>query len=201
MISAYVVGYGRNQITRVLNGQGIKVSHGSISNIINAYKRKHEQPSQLQPSSLTQQQSSQPQVFQFQGPPSDASISTGIDMNNTGSPSSAAPRDGGPLSHLLNEDPDSNSDPIVADDCQETRENIGDIDILPTKLEPFPSEDLETEMSKQAINQDDVDSQNAAPEEEERGLEQPRPRSSLSDPENPPVDQDWDPDESYQTRF
>ena len=54
------------------------------------------------------------------------------------SPSSTVPRDGGPLSHLLT---DSNSDPIVA----ETWENIGDIDILPTKLEPFPSEDLETE--------------------------------------------------------
>src|SRR5215469_9090598 len=109
VISAYVVGYGRNQITRVLNGQGIKVSHGSISNIINAYKRKHEQPSQLQPSSPPEQQSSQPQVFQFQGPPSDTSISTGIDMNNTGSPSSTAPRYSGvgkviTVTDLLNED-------------------------------------------------------------------------------------------------
>ena len=31
--------------------------------------------------------------------------------------------------------------------------------------------------------------------------QQPRTRFPLSDPENPPVDQDWDPDESYQTRF
>src|SRR5262249_37147625 len=116
-----------------------------------------------------------------------------VDMNSMSSPFSTAPRDGGPLSHFLNEDPD----PIVA----ETWENIGDIDILPTKVEPFPSEDLETEMSKQAINQDNVDSQNGAPEEEERGFEQPRPLSSLSDPENSSIDQDWNPDESYQTRF
>jgi hypothetical protein len=39
-----VAGHGRNQITRELHEQGIKVSHGSISNFINAYKRKHEQP-------------------------------------------------------------------------------------------------------------------------------------------------------------
>jgi hypothetical protein len=43
VISAYVAGHGRNQITRELHEQGIKVSHGSISNFINAYKRKHEQ--------------------------------------------------------------------------------------------------------------------------------------------------------------
>ena len=73
VIAAYMAGHGRNQITRDLHGLGIKVSHGSISNIINAYKRKHEQSLQLQPSSPLQQQSSQPQVFQFQGPPSDAS--------------------------------------------------------------------------------------------------------------------------------
>src|SRR5215831_21174994 len=104
VISAYLAGHGRNQITRDLNEQGIKISHGSVSNFINAYKRQDEQTSQ-----------------------SDAS--TSVDMNT--SPSSTAPRDGGPLSHLF-EDPDSNSDPIVA----ETWENI---DILPTKVEPFPS--------------------------------------------------------------
>ena len=88
VISAYLTGKGRNQITRELHEQGVRVSHGSISNIIGAYKRKHEQP-------------------QVSLESSDAS--TGVDMN-----SSTAPRDGGPLSHLLNEDPDSNSDPFVA---------------------------------------------------------------------------------------
>src|ERR1700739_2272446 len=44
IISAHLAGHGRNQIDRELSEQGIKVSHGSISNFINAYKRKHEQP-------------------------------------------------------------------------------------------------------------------------------------------------------------
>jgi hypothetical protein len=48
VIAAYLAGHGRNQITREMHGLGIKVSHGSISNFINAYKRKHEQPSQPQ---------------------------------------------------------------------------------------------------------------------------------------------------------
>src|SRR5215471_7991002 len=145
VISAYLTGKGRNQITRELHEQGVRISHGSISNIIRAYKRKHEQPSQSQVS------------------PESSDASTGVDMNNMSSPSSTVMRDGGPLSYLLNEDSDSNSDPIVSGDCHETRENIDDIDILPTKLKPFPSEDFETEMSKQvnietnAINQDHVD--------------------------------------------
>jgi hypothetical protein len=45
VVAAYLAGKGRNQIERELHGQGIKVSHGSISNIINAYKCKHEQSS------------------------------------------------------------------------------------------------------------------------------------------------------------
>jgi len=47
VISAYLAGKGRNQIDRELREKGIKVSHGSISNIINTYKRKHEQPLQI----------------------------------------------------------------------------------------------------------------------------------------------------------
>ena len=68
VLAAYLAGKGRNQITRELNKQGIKVSHGSISNIINAYKR-NSQP-QICPESRT----------------SNAGISTGVDINNTGSP-------------------------------------------------------------------------------------------------------------------
>ena len=64
VISVYLAGHGRNQITRDLNGQGIKISHGSVSNIINAYKHRHEQPSQ-------------PQICRA----ADTGISTGIDMN------------------------------------------------------------------------------------------------------------------------
>src|SRR5215510_13186116 len=50
VLSAYLAGHGRNQITRELHEQGVKVSHGSVSNIINAYKRQHEQQSQPLPS-------------------------------------------------------------------------------------------------------------------------------------------------------
>src|SRR5215469_17184499 len=53
IISAYLAGHGRNEITRQLHAQGIKVSHGSVSNIINAYKRQHEQKSQPLPSQQT----------------------------------------------------------------------------------------------------------------------------------------------------
>jgi hypothetical protein len=113
IISAHLAGKGRNQIDRELREQGIKVRHSSISNFINVYKRKHEQPSQPQvcPESRT----------------SNAGISTGVDINNTGSPllmtchgsgigqtaittttnsssNVVTLRDGGPLSHLLGED-------------------------------------------------------------------------------------------------
>lgn len=64
-----MAGHGRNQITRQLHEQGIKVSHGSVSNIIN--KLKHEQSSQLPPQPL----------------PPNAGISTGVPMDiGAGSP-------------------------------------------------------------------------------------------------------------------
>jgi len=44
IVAAYLAGKGRNQIDRELRKQGVKVSHGSISNFINTYKREHEQP-------------------------------------------------------------------------------------------------------------------------------------------------------------
>jgi len=72
VIAAYLAGHGRNQIDRELHEQGIKVSHGSISNIINAYKRKHEQPTQSNDNNTD--------------------ISTAISIKNIGSPSSTAPR-------------------------------------------------------------------------------------------------------------
>jgi len=48
VISAHLDGYGRNEIDRLMSEQGVKVSHGSISNIINAYKREHGQSQQSQ---------------------------------------------------------------------------------------------------------------------------------------------------------
>lgn len=71
IIEAHLAGHGRNQIDRELHEEGVKVSHGSISNIINAYKHEHEQP--LQPQS--------PQTLSPQ-PEADAGISTGVPMNN-----------------------------------------------------------------------------------------------------------------------
>jgi hypothetical protein len=64
VVAAYLAGKGRNQIDREFREKGIKVSHGSISNVINAYnKRKHEQPPQQD-------------------------VSTDADIDNTSSPSS-----------------------------------------------------------------------------------------------------------------
>jgi hypothetical protein len=129
IISAHLDGLGRNQITRALHEEGIKVSHGSVSNIIIKYKRQNEQSVQpdtqmnntsvvqpqqpLQPSQL-----SQSQISPRPSPPNDAGISAGIPINNIGSPSLTAsgrpgvrlatknntnvtPRDGGPLSLFI----------------------------------------------------------------------------------------------------
>jgi hypothetical protein len=43
VIAAYLADpkKGRNQITREMHEQGVQVSHGSVSNILNVYKRKH----------------------------------------------------------------------------------------------------------------------------------------------------------------
>jgi hypothetical protein len=60
IISAYLSGHGRNRIARDLYGQGIKISHGSITNIISAYKRKHQQQS---PSSQLQQLSQPKETY------------------------------------------------------------------------------------------------------------------------------------------
>jgi len=71
----------------------------------------------------------------------------------------------------------------------------------PTLEEPtFMSSEAQIDI-KPTTNYSHVNSQNAAPEEEEREFEQPQPRSLLPDPEDPPVTIDWDPDATYQTRF
>src|SRR5215469_15489037 len=54
VIGYHLAGHGRNRIDRLLSEQGVKVSHGSISNIIARYRREHEQPPQ--PQSIQQQQ-------------------------------------------------------------------------------------------------------------------------------------------------
>ena len=54
VISAYLRGHRRNQIVREFYEQGVKVSAGSVSNIINACSRKHEQPLQSDTSGAEQ---------------------------------------------------------------------------------------------------------------------------------------------------
>ena|SRR5215467_552464 len=90
IISMYLTGQGRNQITRTLNEQGMKISSGSVTNIINRHKCQHQETSQPRPSS------------------ENARISTGVPMNIPacsplldGIGKAAIHRDGGPFSHLL----------------------------------------------------------------------------------------------------
>jgi transcription initiation factor TFIID subunit TAF12 len=51
---------GRNQITKELHEQGIKISHGSVSNFINKYKSQHELEQQQQQFQSQPQQQEQP---------------------------------------------------------------------------------------------------------------------------------------------
>ncbi len=48
VVDFYLAGYGRNRIDRELHQQGVKVSHGSISNIINNYRRQQQPQQPLQ---------------------------------------------------------------------------------------------------------------------------------------------------------
>lgn len=150
--------------------------------VINAYEQKYEQPLQAQSQICS---NTAPDMNNVASPTSMTQVHSGVGQTNSSS-NVVTPRDGGPLLHFLNENPDSNS--VVVDDCQD----VGDIDILPTKLEPFPSRDPEMEIQvnigPDAINQD-VNSQN----------ETSRKEPTLPDSEDSPID--WDPDESYQTRF
>jgi hypothetical protein len=94
VLAKYLAGYGRNQIDRELRKEGAKISHGSISNIISAYKK-------------------------GQSLQSDVTISMGININNTDGSSllsgtelavttnskpDVIPKNGGPLSHFLGDD-------------------------------------------------------------------------------------------------
>jgi len=105
VISAYLTGKGRNQITRELHEQGVRVSHGSISNIIGAYKCKHEQPLQYDTSRIEQ-----------------ANITTNI----------VTPKDGGPLSNFLIENTTTNIDVNNLEQKDSVRTQEKDIDFVDT---------------------------------------------------------------------
>lgn len=118
VLSAYLDGHGRNQITRELHEQGIKISHGSVSDFINAYKRKHEQP----PSPPEQQASS-------------GSNNAGIGessplFSGKGKATSVTPRDGGPLTHFF-----SSKD---EDTMTTVPDSISSADGSPAPLKPEP---------------------------------------------------------------
>ena len=75
---------GRNEIARLINGQGLHISEGSVGNIIRAYRKCEDGISGVQ--SLQYGVVPNPEVVT-------SLASTGIDMNNTdGSPSSTARR-------------------------------------------------------------------------------------------------------------
>jgi hypothetical protein len=191
VISAYLTGKGRNQITRELHEQGVRVSHGSISNIIGAYKRKHEQPLQ-----------------------SDRNDHSGIEQANI------TPKDGGPLLNL-NEDIDSTNVNMNNFEQKYfvQKQEQEDIDFADTpypedeKFDGLEGEryftyninqdpNIEPNTNDKHINQN-VTTEDETIEEEEREFRQSRPqlRSSLPNSKNPPVEMDWDSDEIWKRRF
>lgn len=101
IIQLHLAGHGRNSIDRELRAEGVRVSHGSISNIITKYKK-----------SLQPVYSSEPQPEQ-----QSSSINSATPINKSGSSTLETPgRHGieladsviaGPLSHLLKVNPDS----------------------------------------------------------------------------------------------
>ena len=163
----------RNQITREMHGLGIKVSHGSISNIINMYKRKHEQPSQPQicPESRT----------------SNAGISTGVDINNTGSTllmtfhgsgtgqavtntnnsnsNVVTPRNGAPLSHLLGEDTSTDEEEIISVSVTPYSNSPSPVVpvLTPPKQEPFPEPKSKDLFIKDPDSQDVLEEESEEP--------------------------------------
>jgi hypothetical protein len=231
IISAYLAGgQGRNQITRDLNGQGLRVSHGSVSNIISAYKRKQspqqQQSSQLQPSPPQKQQEAQ--ETPVGGSSTTLNIMHAI-IADTGHAPSFNPGDGlkpepdpkiggpAPLS-LLNKiiNPTAISAPIATTSANnsapiETDEDIPDSHSQPPAFPDFQERKPERPSSKwkNQIDIGDIDythHANAKTEEIEEVTtteeSEVKIRSGLSDSEdNEPIADDWDPDQEYRTRF
>jgi hypothetical protein len=159
VLSAYLAGHGRNQITRDMHGLGIKVSHVSISNIINAYKRKHEQPSQSQicPESRT----------------SNAGISTGVGSGtgqavtttNNSNSNVVTPRNGAPLSHLLGEDTSTDEEEIISVSVTPYSNSPSPVVpvLTPPKQEPFPEPKSKDLFIKDPDSQDVLEEESEEP--------------------------------------
>ncbi|MFZ0223268.1 MAG: hypothetical protein WAM42_16415, partial [Candidatus Nitrosopolaris sp.] len=185
VIQMHTEGRGRNEIARLINGQGLHISEGSVGNIIRAYRKCEDGISGVR--SLQYGVVPNPEVVT-------SLASTGIDMNNTdGSPSSTArrysgvgkgidtnsssvtPRDGSPLLRFLRPDTDVN-------------------------FTTPSSESLEAQESDASVM--NVNSQNETIEEEEfEQYHQSEPALPNSEDPSIVLGIDWDSDQVWERRF
>jgi hypothetical protein len=205
-------------VDRELNGDGIKVSHGSISNIINAYKRKHEQSPQLQPSPPQKQQEQE-----TTSSPTTLNIVHAI-IGDTGSPSSN-PGDGpkpdkphpktsgGPLLRFVIDSDSTNRTimtaanehpiPKVIANANLANPMEADEDTIETDSHSQPPafpgpEDLPNERKPERPS---LSSPSPKTEEIEKVTTEENELSTPDSEDNEPVADDWDPDQEYRTRF
>lgn len=197
-------GRGRNEIARLLTGQGFHISEGTVGNIVRAYR---QQPSQPVYSII--EQPSQRQQPLLQPPPPNTGINSGIPIKKTDGSSllsgtglavtnsnpNVIPRHGGPLSHLLCE---------VDEDTTVVNSSAYSIITNTTSPAPtiMPSRNLLIKDPEVNIDPDDiiidVNSQNETTEEEEQYHQ---PRSTLPNSEDTPIGIDWDSDELWDRKF
>jgi hypothetical protein len=195
----HISGHGRNEIARLLTEQGLHVSDGSVGNIVRAYHQ-HELPLK-----------------------SDATIITGVDMNNTGSPSSIAqlgvgtkpttssnvvtPKNGGPLSHLLVNMTDSPIEPTLSTITNSVTPpaNPEELDFSDNPYpESYPNPDSHVD-NMQVNIESDIDDKYVIEETEEieeASEESNQPQPSIRNSENQStLGIDWDSEENHQRRF
>jgi len=135
VVAAYLAGKGRNQIDREFRSQGIKLSHGSISNFINTYKREHEQQTP------SPSQSSTTMVHNI------PSLNMTDDMKNNNSPNSW---DG--LVNINDQDVDFDSQPYEPETQTDTL--LDDVEYNAA---------LDGESGERLLNYTDVDQQSEVP--------------------------------------
>lgn len=195
----HMSGHGRNEIARLLTEQGLHVSEGSVGNIVRAY-RQHELPLK-----------------------SYTAISTGVDMNNTGSPSSIAqlgvgtkpttssnvvtPKNGGPLSHLLVNMTDSPIESTLSTITNSVTPptNPEELDFSDDPYpESYPAPDSHVD-NMQVNIESDIDDKYVIKETEEieeASEESNQPQSSIRNSENQStLGIDWDSEEAWDRRF
>jgi hypothetical protein len=214
LISAYLRGHRRNQIVREFYEQGVKVSAGSVSNIINAYKRKHEQPLQSDTSGAEQASIITPR----DGGPLSNFLSENIDsvnnqVNNFEQKDFVQKQEFEDIDFEETPvDPEIFSNPEIPYDPRgdgPAGERLfthsyptNQYPNIPSNFNPFFNQQIPESRRLEipettTINH--VTTQNeTTEEEEEREFQQPKP--SLPKSENP-AEIDWDSDEVWQRRF